>query len=165
MAAEYCADVNIRQTATTAAGSTIWTLRHPTGTGKYVYIERLYLVMNFDVATPVTRQTLRYQFARFSTATPTGGTALTAVKSDSTLSNSIITDIRQLDTGLTMTSVVVESAFMTIGRPAVDGSGPSILDISDLGFVLAPGEGFCIQLDQNALTGQTINGTVWWSER
>lgn len=160
----YCAPVNIRQTAATAANSTVWSMRNDASSLKLVTIESIKLMMHFDTGTPLQRSSLRYELRRFSTATPSGGTSITPVLRDSLAPSTSVTDARFLDTGLTVTSVVFDNPFAIIGCPASDGSTNSFSqDI--VPFKLAAGEGLCIRLSQTAAIGQGLFGEIIWAER
>lgn len=160
----YSTPVNVRQTAATAANATVWSLRNPAASTKTVYIERIYLMMDFDSGTPLGRTLQRYDLERFTTATPTAGTAITVVKMDSSDPTSAVTDVRFLDTGLTTTSVAFGTPFATLGCPATDAT-TTIYVREAIGFKLAPGEGICIRLNVAAVIGQGLTGEIVWSER
>lgn len=162
---KYAVPISLRQTATTAANATVFAMRNPAASAKTIYIEEFSLNISFDAATPLGRQTLGYDFCRFSAATPTGGTSLTVIKMDNASSATAVTDVRFLDTGLTTTSVVFETPFHTLNVAAVSGvSATSMIEVT-IPLVLAPGEGFCVRLDVAALVGQGLNGSIMWSER
>jgi hypothetical protein len=159
----YSAPINIRQTAATAANSTVWAMRNAAASTRTVIIEKIELMMAFDSATPATRSTQRYDLIRFSTATPTAGTAITVAQMFSGDPSTQVTDVRFLDTGLTTTGVVLNSPFATIGCPATDATttkyqrqGPPLF--------LAAGEGLCIRLNTAAVIGQSVTGEIVWSE-
>lgn len=160
----YSAPVNIRQTAATAANSTVWTMRNAAASTKTVYIERITLLMAFDTATPITRSLQRYDLVRFSAATPTAGTAITVVSMDSSNAATGVTDVRFVDTGLTTTGVTFGAAFATIACPATDATTTQF-SRDGIALKLAPGEGFCIRLTVAAVAGQSVAGEVVWSER
>lgn len=161
----YSAPVAIDQTAATAANATVWSMRNPSASTRTVYIERIYLNTTYDDATPVTRQTVRYNLCRFSTATPTAGTVITAIKMDNANPLTQVTDIRFLDTGLTTTGVVFESAFATLSQPATGGIGGTNFVLDKTSLKLAAGEGLCIRLATAALNGIGLCGQIVWSER
>jgi hypothetical protein len=164
-AAYYSAPVNIRQTAATAANATVWSMRNASGSTKTIYLERIFLSMAFDGATPLTRTSLKYDLVRYTSATPTGGTAITVVAQDSSSAATQVTDVRFLDTGLTTTGVSFGTPIATIICPETD-NGPVAQYIREaIAVKLAPGEGFCIRLDVAAVVGQSISGEIVWSER
>jgi len=163
-AAYYSAPVSIRQSAATAAGSTVWTMRNPAASAKTVYIERICLTADFDTGSPLGRTLQRYDLERFTAATPTGGTAVTVATMDTANAATAVTDVRFLDTGLTTTSVVFAAPFVTIGVPTSDGSINPFLR-ERIGFKLAAGEGLAIRLNNAAVVGQGLTGEIVWSER
>lgn len=160
----YSAPVQIRQSATTAANGTVFSMRNAAASTRTVYIERINLSMFFDTGTPLGRSLQRYSLCRFSAATPSTGTTETVIEMDNANPSTQVTDVRFLDTGLTTTSVSFESAFAIIGCPAVDGSvSPFVRE--GISFKLAAGEGFCIRLTVTAVIGQGLAGEIVWSER
>lgn len=160
----YSAPINIRQSAASIAGTTVWSMRNNTSSTKVIFIESLQINMAFDVATPITRQLLRYDFVRFSAATPTGGTTVTVVSDDSTAPSTQITDVRFLDTGLTTTGVTFGTANLTVGVPATDSAVVNY-QTSNIPIFLAAGEGICLRLNVASLAGQSMTGFISWSER
>lgn len=160
----YSLPINIRQSAATGSGATVFAMRNSATSTIVVYIERLTLLMGFDAITPATRSTQRYDLVRFSTATPTGGTTLSPQQSWSGDSSSQVTDARVLDTGLTTTSVVFNPAFATIGCPASDGTTSHYVREA-IPVMLGVGEGFCIKLNGAASIGQSLMGEIVWGER
>lgn len=159
----YSLPVSVRQSATTSSGSTVWAMRNAAASVKIVTIEQIKLRCTFDAGTPLTRKTLTYEIKRFSTATPSGGTALTPILLDTLGASTAVTDARVLDTGLTMTSVVLETASDVIACPAVEGA--SVEFLNNMPFKLGAGEGLAITLGSNALVGQGVSGNIVWAER
>ena len=164
LASLYNLPVNIRQTAATAANATVFAMRNDVNSTVLISIERIELLLAFDTATPLTRATPRYDLVRFSTATPTGGTALSVQRAYSGDPASQIADARFLDTGLTTTNVVFNPAFATIGCPATDATTTHYTR-QGISIYLGPGEGFCIRLNTAAIIGQSLVGEIIWSER
>lgn len=160
----YSANVAIEQTAATAANATVWTMRNPAASTKTVFLEEIILNMTYDDATPVTRQTPKYVLERFSTATPTAGTAITVIKMNSANAATAVTDVRFLDTGLTTTGVVFEAAFATLGLGSTGGTSSTHFRMDNIAFALAPGEGLAIRLAQATLNGISLCGTIIWRE-
>ena len=160
----YSAPVNIRQTAATAANATVWSMRNAVGSPVVIFIERIYLMMAFDSGTPITRSTQTYDLIRFSTATPTGGTAVTVTQMWSGDGSTNITDARFLDTGLTTTGAVFNAPFAIVGCPATDAT-TTVFQREGIPICLGPGEGLCIRLHSAAVIGQSLIGEVVWSER
>ena len=161
----YSLPVNVRQGSTgTAANSTIWSMRNDPTSTKTIVIEEVSLNMSFDMGTPLGRSLQRYDFIRFSAATPTSGTALTVVSTISTNPTSAVTDARFVDTGLTTTGITFGTAFLTVGVPATDSAVVNYQS-SNTNIYLNPGEGLCIRLNNASVAGQSITGFISWSER
>jgi hypothetical protein len=159
----YSLPVNIRQSAGTTAGTVVWAMRNNAASPKIVMIEDINLMMSFDAGTPITRQSLRYEFVRFNSATPTGGTQITPTMMDSTAPSTLVTDARYVDTGLTTSGMVFENAFASVGCPASDGVSVAYHRTKPI--KLAAGEGLAIRLNMNAVAGQGLFGEIIWSER
>jgi hypothetical protein len=160
----YSAPVNIRQSAATASGATVWSMRNSATSTIIVFIERIELLMAFDSGSPLTRSLQRYDLVRFSTATPTGGTQVSVAQMWSGDGGTQVTDVRYLDTGLTTTSVVFNPPFCTIGCPATDATTTKY-QREGIALLLGVGEGLCIKLNGAAVIGQSLTGEVVWSER
>jgi hypothetical protein len=160
----YSAPVKIRQSAATASGATVWSMRNSATSTITVFIERIELLMAFDSGTPLTRSLQLYDLVRFSTATPTGGTQISVAQMYSGDSGTQVTDVRFLDTGLTTTSVVFNPPFCTIGCPATDATTTKY-QREGIALLLGVGEGFCIKLNGAAVIGQSLTGEIVWSER
>jgi hypothetical protein len=160
----YSAPVNIRQSAATGSGATVWAMRNSATSTITVFIEKIELLMAFDAGTPLTRSLQRYDLVRFSTATPTGGTPISVAQMYSGDVGTQVSDVRFLDTGLTTTSVVFNPAFCTIGCPATDATTTKY-QREGIALLLGVGEGFCIKLNSAAVIGQSLTGEIVWSER
>jgi len=165
----YILPVNIRQTAATAANATVWAMRN--GATRTVFIREINLSLGFD-GTAAATTTCRYGFQRFTAATPTAGTALTAIKRRAAYDVSTIADARFVDTGLTTTSVVFETDFAVIGLPISVTSVNRSVCITFEGagerydsFELAPNAGLAIRLNVAAVIGLSLNGFISWDER
>lgn len=161
----YSAPVEVHQTAATATAATIWAMRNAAASTRTVYVERIQLSVDFSGTNPVTRSLLGYDLCRFSTATPTAGAAITVIKMDNSGNPSTqVTDVRDLDTGLTTTSVVFETAFATVAVGSTDGATREYTR-EGISLKLAAGEGLCIRLTNTAIIGLNISGEIVWSER
>ena len=159
----YMLPINIVQSAATVVNSTVWALRN--GGSKAVYIRRVLLNMGYHGAAVAT--TGRYAIERFDTATPTGGTALTPVKKNSSMPTSAIADVRFLDTGLTTAGVVFGTDLAIIGNQRQLSAG-HLLDMNFAGgdeLVLNANEGLCIRLNVAAVVGDSLTGFVEWDEK
>lgn len=155
----------IRQSAATAANSSVLSMRNAAASTRTVFIENMTINMDFNAATPVTRTLQTYVFQRFTTATPTGGTALTAGKRDSADAASQVTDIRFLDTGLTTAGVVFDTNSITGIACPTFGTFGQFMDEGNVAIKLLPGEGLIVRLGVVAVVGQEISGIIRWSER
>jgi hypothetical protein len=163
----YFTTFSLQQSAATAANSSIFSMRNAAASTKTVYIERISGRMGFNPTNPVTRTQQTYIFQRFSAATPTGGTALTAAQGDSSDSASQVTDIRFLDTGLTTTGVTfVANNFATLACDTTQGIAEyEELLLSPSAIKLAPGEGLVIRLGVAAVTGTALSVNIAWREQ
>lgn len=162
----YSAKVNIRQTTTAAAGTTVWAMRNPLASPYSLVVERAQLKMTFDGPTPgLTPKLLKYELIRFNSATPSGGTAITPIKMSS-LAPASAANVQFLDTGLTMTGVNFEAdSFSTVICPAVQGA-VSDYQRNTVCEKLGPGEGLAIRVaDVAASVGQALAGEFVWSLR
>lgn len=160
----YSVALGFRQSAATAANSTVFSLRNPTGSTKTLFIELINLNMSFDSGTPLGRSTQTYNILGFNTATPTGGTAINIAPLDSNNPTSQVTDVRFLDTGLTTTGVVFGNKVMTISCPATDQTVINYKRENPI-IKLMAGEGLAIRLGVAAVIGQSLAGEISWSER
>lgn len=147
-------------------GTTYWTMRN-LGANR-VFIRRIELNIGFTGTAAASRSLFRFE--RFSTATPTAGTALTVIKGSNTFGNSSVTDARFAPGGLTTTSVVFETAFDRVGiNNQLSGDFSHITDFQQLGeenlFTLAVGEGIAIRAYGAVVLGSYITGKIRWSER
>lgn len=163
----YLIPINVRATAATAA-CTIWAMRN--GTTKTMYIRRIHLMTSFDGTAAAS--TAQYGLKRFSAATPSGGTAIAAIKKRSNMPTSSLADARFADTGLTVTSVVFETAMLQFGAPRQNGASGDFQMNFDIGgdenydcVILAPNEGLAIQTLNAAVIGDNIQGYLEYDER
>lgn len=161
----YSLPIQIRQSAGTAASKIVWAMRNDAASQKIVTVERIFLQMGFDAGTPLGRSLQRYSLRRFTTAAPTGGTAINPVPMDTQSPATVITDARFLDTGLTNGNLVLSGdSIAVIGCPASDGSTVPY-ERKDIPIKLAAGEGLAIVLEVAAVVGQDLTGEVIWAER
>lgn len=139
---------------------------------KVLAIHKVHLRFAFAGTAAATTQLVTLR--RFSTATHSGGNALTlptdAVKNHSNMPNSILLDARYADiTGtapLTETSVVYESSFDRFSLPrnvAASVEHTWNAEVGDAIFI-HPGEGLAISVVNTAVVGDTIVGNVEWDE-
>src|SRR5258708_5807299 len=97
-------------------------MRNDAASTKIIFIESIQVTMAFDSGTPLGRSLQRYDIIRFSAATPSGGTAITVVPTDSSAPSTQVTSVASAAAGLTVTSVSFGAPILTIGVPATDGA-------------------------------------------
>lgn len=161
--------------AALAANTPLVTLRLVTSTRK-AYITRLRLTVT--VITPGANGGVPgvISWQKFTTATPTGGTARTAVKKNASHpSTSDITDIRDSNAALTVTSVVFTDIYGAIVMPtfpeltsgAVNGAFEWIFEPSSEPLVLASGDGIALrtQVAMPATTTWGFSYGIHWYEK
>lgn len=150
-----------RQTGTPAANTTIWSWRN---TSLFTYkVKRIYLQGTFDGTAAAT--TAQYFLARFRTATPTGGTALTAVPKRTTYA-ALTGNIREAIAGVTTTSVTFDTAcYMLANQRQV--SATNVLDVhlddaksAQDAFEIVANDGLCIRLNAAAVAGDCLTGFI-----
>lgn len=155
--------------AALAADATVFAMRALTA-GKRAYVTKITAGFACTVAFTAGSQQL-FVADRFTTATPTGGTAYTPHKKASGMAASVVTDARASTTAaLTVTSVVFEGnriPLLSMGSPAVASDRHVVHDFSDDPIVLATNEGLCIR---NAIVWPAagtgiFHGSVEWYER
>jgi len=161
---------NGRITAAIGAGSTLWAMRN--GATKTLSIRRVLLTIGFD-GTGVATTSL-FELVRFSTAAPTGGTAITAnvVKKKNSYGASTLADARfNSGAALSVVSVVFEAAFGMWGVPrgatgavaTVDARWRTGLESYDT-FNLAINEGIAIRCTVATVIGDSFKGMIEWDE-
>jgi hypothetical protein len=169
-AGSYLANVLIRQSATTAANTMVWSLFNTSST-IFNRIRSVRLAVVFDqTATGAT--TKAYYLQRIATAVPSGGTAITPT-TKRTGDASSIADVRFADTGYTTTSMTtVASPFCKIAIPI---SATGTINVMALPFYimgerlfspieLGQNEGIGIFLNEQTAIGMGIAGQVEWDE-
>ncbi len=142
-------------------GTTYFAMRN-TG-AQHVHLHKMRYKIGFSGTAGATRSA--FQLRRFSTATPTGGTAVTPVKFDTRYAPSSVGDIRNAPAGLTLTGVVFETRFETLActnQLSNDESG--VIDFGEHKFILLPGEGFAISAFGNVVAGCWLIGQISWDE-
>lgn len=160
----YSAVFTMDFTGATAANATVFSMRNAAASTRNVYIERLYFMMNWDAGSTLGRTLQYYLLQRFSAATPTTGTAVTAGKYDSSDAASQVTDIRYAQGGLTTTSVSFDTNALGIfGHGSTEAEVATYIK-EGVAIKLAAGEGLCIRLGVASVDGQQIVGEVIWSE-
>lgn len=102
-------NINVRQSAATAAGVITWGLYNASAT-KIVYVRSMYLQMYFDGTAAATL--MKYELVKYTGVTAfSGGAVVTPMHKRTSLSGAIVSAARVLDTGLTATSGVAQQIF------------------------------------------------------
>lgn len=158
----YSIPVNIRQSAGTNAGATVFAMRNAALSPYQFVIESMEFNMIFDAMTPLGPALLTYEFMRFSAATQSGGTSTTPAKMSTLAPTSGLT-VNYLDTGLTTSGISFDALLDVVSCPAERGA--DVTYRSKKVIKLAPGEGFAIRLNRDAMTGQSISGGIHGSLR
>lgn len=132
--------------AALAANTTLMAMRN--GATKTVYINRLRL--SFTPATVGTSALVAGSIAwqRFTTATPTLGTARTVAKKRTSYATSTIADVRDSNAALTVTGVVFSDIFAEIKIPLMTTGGLLICDLhldDNDPIILQANEGICLR--------------------
>lgn len=158
--------VDFTPATTLTDGTTYFAMRN-TGTRTAV-INAINLTLLFGGTAAATVSS--YGIARFSTATPTGGTAQTPVKKKNAMGTSTMGDIRSLGTGLTTTSVVFEGHAIRVGHANQLAMATAFLeqisnDDESPRLELAPGEGLCIRANGTIVAGSRVLGSITWDEK
>jgi hypothetical protein len=156
--------VNIPQfTAALAANTAIFAIRNST------VRKMVLLTMDVTLAFSGTAaaSTMQLSARRFTTATPTGGTALTTlvVAEDSTLPTTQILDARcaTAAAGLTTTGIVLGNPiFPAIVPRSVTGAVFNFQMDRDV--IVNINEGFLVQYDTVGVIGDAISVTCYWGE-
>jgi phage tail protein X len=153
--------------ATLAANTTLASLRN--GASKEVHITRLRV--SFTPATVGTSALVAGSIAwqKFTTATPTGGTARTVAKKKTGYASSTVSDVRDSNAALTVTSVVFADVFSQSLVPLMTIGGLFIwandLDDNDH-IVLEANEGICLRTQVVCPATQTwmFSYAIEWHE-
>jgi hypothetical protein len=183
----YITKIETRCTGAPAAGQTIWNMRGPP-TLK-AYIRNIRGTICFDGTALAASGTLRLGLYRGTSAavSPTGGTANTISKKDSTMGASTVADCRfdLTGAGLTTTGITYEAdAFHVISLPVISlqvaapatSASAGAVAVFDLDFhtsgepssdvVIAASEHLAIRIQTVAgIIGFGIGGSVSWDER
>lgn len=188
----YSAPIAVTQTsAATASGSLVWAITNNntanTAKSKQAYITRIMVNVLVAGTTPAATIAI-YNLVRFrgpsppTPVAPTGGTAITIIPKNrndkytpTLLVPSVFGDARFLDTGLTLGTVVLDTALASMGAPRTAGGVQYIFEWADPGtngFELGmnepvniePGDGFGIVLGATSAVGDGIYGIVEWNE-
>lgn len=180
----YIAMVEVRQTAATAAGSKVWTMRGPS-TG-FAWIRRIRLRIGFDGVSPATGVSMRYGlFLGTGAATASGGASLSSSARSRGYQTSRLQDVRWVlaGTALTTTGITYDTnpfhvlqlptASEHVADPATGSASLVHGETLDFGgfriqseaIRLGPNDHLTIGLHTNdAIVGQTLCGSVDWDE-
>lgn len=173
----YFSDFYLRCGVITAgAGVAVWAMRN--GSSRTVRLQNLILAGGFTGTAAATESV--FTVKRFSTATPTGGVAITPNKKDTTMSASAITDMRDIrgtdnaTAGLTTAGVVFEPAPFIQSLVVPHQNVSVFLPLREFGIagkklkddlVLNANEGLAVVLEAgNTVAGAFIQGLVEWRE-
>ena len=158
---EYFAGGSMRFTAALASSSAIFALRN--GASKVMRIMEGQITLSFDGTAAAS--SFQASLRRFTTATPTGGTAITVVLEHTTDPASTVADARiaAAGTALTTTGLVIGAPIYNaiLPRGATGGVANFVLTRD---VVLEPNEGILIQYDAVGVIGDGIAATFYWGE-
>lgn len=164
-AGSYMTRIEVIPTTLTAA-TTYFAVRNLGA--RRVFIRCIELKLGFSGIVAASRSL--YEFTRFSAATPTGGTALSALKKDNTMPATTLTDMRFAAGGLTVSGVVFESPLHLVGHTN-QLSTDHAQNINFIGdgetgkFVIGVNEGFAIRANTAVVLGSYLIGSLIWDER
>lgn len=156
--------------ASLGANVTLMSMRMSAGSTRKAYINKFRTVIAGVTAgtSALVAGTLGLQ--RFTTATPTGGTARTPNKQSTIFPDSDMTDVRDDNAALTVTSVVFGTVVSNALIPLFIATGGMYLEwIVEPPFpiILAAGDGLCLRTQVAMPATQTwiYSYTVQWSEK
>lgn len=169
----YSLPLGFRCSSDIAVTGYLWAMRN--GNTKTIYITRIYLAAAVDTTAAIGTTPIDIGWVRFSTANPTGGTALTPIPKRSSYSASTVQDARICSgaASLGVTSIVFGTDYIasmplspqiTTNRQRLDityGQHPRkmlVLEADD-GIMLIVGNG-----GNNLKAGCSFSGTVEWIE-
>lgn len=132
--------------ASLAANTTLASMRN--GASKNIHINRLRVAMSVATVGTSALVSGAIGWQRFTTATPTGGTARTVARKRTSYSATTIADVRDSNAALTVTSVAFTDLFSMINVPIMTAGIQTIwaidLDEHDH-IVLEANEGICLR--------------------
>ena len=109
-------NVNVRQSAATAAGAAVWAIYNSSSTVK-VMIRSAWFQLLFDGTAAATL--MKYELVKYTGVTAfSGGSLVTPMHKRSSLSGAVVAVARVLDTGLTLTGGTAQAIIQvgTMGR-------------------------------------------------
>ena len=161
--AEFCAAANIPQfTAALAANAGLFAIRN--GTTRRVKMILSELSLSF--AGTAAASTMQVSIRRFTTATPTAGTALTIVAEDST--NATATSV--IDARCATAAAALTTTGLVISAPIFVASVPRSVTGGIFNYemqrdiILNVNEGLIVQYDTVGVIGDAISVTTYWGE-
>ncbi len=135
--------------AALAANTSLATLRHGTSATTNLYITRMRISINSATVAAPAGVPGQIAWQRFTTATPTGGTARTPARKDaSTGSGTQVLDVRDSNAALTVTSVVFGDVLVINPIPnfTTGNTVEYITDLDEDEFIrLTAGDGICLR--------------------
>jgi hypothetical protein len=160
--------------AALAANTTLMAMRFAAASSRKAFINKIQLELNTVTAAAAAAVPALTAFQKFTTATPTGGTARTPTRKNSSEgSTTDMTDVRDSNAALTVTSVVFTDLPIMFLNPAFTVSGSLV--VLEWRFdpnynqptVLQPGEGLCLrtQAANPATMTWMYSYVIDWSER
>lgn len=158
----YSFPVDVVQSAGTNSPAAVWAMLNSSQSPYSFFIESVFLNMSFYAATPLVPTLLKYEFIRFTSATPSGGTTINSGKACRTAGTCPVSAMVK-DTGLTMSGVSYDSAYAVISLPS--RAGVTVPFSKKTSIELAPGEGLAIRLAEDAIAGLSISGEIVGSLR
>lgn len=156
--------------AALAANTPLMTLRHGTSATTNVYITRLRFSINPATVGASGGVPGQIAWQRFTSATPTGGTARTPARKDaSTGSGTQVLDVRDSNAALTVTSVSFTDVLVINPLPnyTTGGSNEYVTDLDEDEFIrLTAGDGIALRTQVAAPATQTWTFTyaIHWIE-
>lgn len=149
--------------STVTSGTVYFSLRN--GGSKTMYVKRLDLQMGFTGTAAASRSS--YEVVRYN-GTPSGGTAVAAVKKLSTQANSGAAAL-VAPAGLTVSGVTFDTAFHRVASPnqltATTAQDVDFGDVDAAKIALLPGEGLAIRANGAVVAGSFLVGSLGWHER
>jgi hypothetical protein len=161
--AEFYAASNIPQfTAALAANAGLFAIRN--GTTRRVKLQLAELSLSFAGTAAAT--TMQVSIRRFTTATPTAGTALTIVQEDT--ANATATSV--IDARCATAAAALTTTGLVIGAPVFVAACPRSVTGGVFSFemnrdmVLNVNEGLIVQYDTIGVIGDALAVTTYWGE-
>lgn len=161
------ADIRIAQSATTAAGVAVWSLRNKTA-GKKIYISRIWMQLWQSGTGAATEMQYEWKKGTGCTVQSAGATAVTPLLKRTAHTNPDV-EVHKLDTGLTQTGVTLGAAFFncvwarithSATAPANSCSGQFTLDLLGDPIELLQNEVLTLLQCTTSVIGDSVSGGV-----